>query len=415
MISPISVSPANAGDKVRIQHIAKGLAQHHNVTFVSPIDDVSNPKEKKQKTYRETIIKKETSEGLFDVPVPIRPSTRIQQIRSLCARWPYHTALRYRPKITQRVRQLMDENEYDLVYCHLLQTLPYVTNATIPIVLDQQNVDRLYWQRQTANYSTRSAHYWLSRLNHMKTIRFETQILPQLSAIVSVSAEERAETCLYADGKVPYLFVAPNGVDASHYKLGRKDRPQDKFVLGFLGSLALASNQRAVFRLVEQILPAVQQQLPYISISTLIIGRNPPQNLLNFAARHPEKQITVTGEVEDVLPYLHQVDIMALPLQSGAGTKLRVLEAMAAGVCVVGSPIALAGFDDFVDGKHVLLANNNDDFVAAVCMLANNVDLRYAMRHQAHDLVVERYNWDRITSQLANDLSGMYRNIKLKE
>ena len=119
----------------------------------------------------------------------------------------------------------------------------------------------------------------------------------------------------------------------------------------------------------------------------------------------------MTGTVADVLPYLHQMDLLVLPLQSGGGTKLRVLEAMAAGVPIIGSSFALMGLDGAQADRHYLRADQPEHFVAHICQAARNPAGCSQLILQARRLVEAHYGWRAITDQLAADLNQLYYNI----
>ena len=409
MISPIPIFPTNVGDRVRIWQLAKGLARYFEVTLLLPTDE--------QTKNWHSLATGHDIPNLSIVPVQSKPPNPLKRLRSLLSPSPYHVALRYRKALAQKVKELSQKHTYDLIYCHQIYTLPYlVADSSIPAILDQHNVDRIYWQRQVHAHQNSPILKWIMRRNLEKTIRFETKMLPLVSGIVSVSEVDRLETrralcadsLLFKEGtKPPHFFVAPNGADIKHYRfreaLGTgvsKERDSSQLVLGFLGSMDLKLNQDAALTLIQEIYPAVQQQLPDKEVSVLIIGCHPPRQLLDLAR---PGHITVTGTVPDILPYLHQVDILALPLQSGAGSKLRVLEAMSAGVCVVGSRLALVGLDVTTSTR---LANNHDEFVQTICQLAQNPNIRHQMALEARQLVTKQYSWEHTTSQLAQKIKN---------
>lgn len=413
MISPIPIFPTNVGDRVRIWQLAKGLATYFELTLLLPTDE--------QTKNWHSLVTGHDIPNLSILPVESRPHHALKRLRSLLSSWPYHVALRYREALAQSVKELVSKHTYHLIYCHQIYTLPYlVAGSSIPAILDQHNVDRMYWQRQVDAHQNSPILKWIIRRNLEKTIRFEMNMLPLVSGIVSVSEADRLETRQYADSllsskgaKRPHFFVAPNGADIEHYRfrepLGTsagRESDSSQLVLGFLGSMDLKLNQDAALTLIQEIYPAVQQQLPDKEVSVLIIGRNPPRQLLDLAR---QGHITVTGTVPDILPYLHQVDILVLPLQSGAGSKLRVLEAMSAGVCVVGSPLALVGAGLTTSTR---LANNHEEFVHAICQLAQNPKSRHKMVLEARQLVTERYSWEHITSQLAQKIKITYCSKK---
>lgn len=423
MLAPLPLFPVNAGDRVRIWQIAQGLARHFEVTLVAPYDgqaptwgeSVYVAASEHRSLHGQPIDHRlphscttQSSSRLHLVPTATPAHTRVRQLQSLFGQQPYHVALRYHKQTHQTIEALLALNDYNLLYCHFLYTLPYVGKSTLPILLDQHNADRIYWQRKL-DTQPRAWRQWVMRHNLKKTIAFEEQMAPTLDGIVSVSEQDRRFMQEHAAPTVPHFFVAPNGVDPEHYQINQADcSPRPRLTLGFLGSMELALNQAAVMTLLDDIYPAVRRQLPHRQVTVLVIGRQPPRWLVNWAQQHQDPNVTVTGDVADTLPYLHQVDLLVLPLQSGAGTKLRVLEAMAAGVCVLGTPLILDGLDKVIPGQHALIAHNSQALVEGICQLADNPTLRQQITRQARLVVEEHYSWQKITTQLAYEIDTVY-------
>ncbi|MEZ4726570.1 MAG: glycosyltransferase [Caldilineaceae bacterium] len=303
MISPVPIVPPNTGGKVRIWQIANGLARHHHVTLVAPVYIGAKGGVGTKHGLNDENFSADSD--LLYLPCHCAPPTVVKRLHSFCSRWPYHTALRYRQELGKSVQQALQTNRYDLIYCHFIQTLPYVDQSDLPIIVDQQNVDRIYWHRQCQNQERNLFQRWLAKHNLRKTVRYETSRLPQISSIVSVSECDRRATKEYADGVTAHFLVAPNGVDLAQYRPSNKKRKTNQLVLGFFGSMDLKSNQDAAFQLISQILPIVQQRLQEVEVSVLLIGRNPPQHLRQVAQSNPERRISLTGTVTDVLPHLH--------------------------------------------------------------------------------------------------------------
>ncbi len=400
MISPVPISPANVGDRVRIKYLALGMAQHHQVTLVAPVYEGEANKEKGR-----------LQTGKIAAYYPIRmeaPSFR-NKVMALFSKLPFHTKLRHSSVIDRQVKSLLKEEQFDLIYCHLLQTLPYVVPLkAIPILLDQQNVDGEYWERQTKQYSN-AILTWIAKRNWKKTVQFEQDMLPHLAGIVSVSEADKRATQAYAQKEVPHFFTAKNGVDIMAFPLKKKNKNSSKLVLGFFGSMDLKYNEDGALALIENILPLVQQRLPELVCSAMIIGRNPSQKLKEVSQKSAF-DITVTGTVDEVIPYLHQLTILVLPLSSGAGTKLRIAESMAVGVPIVGSPLAIIGFEQFVETNQLLLAENTAEFVNQICQLAISPERQRTLIKANRTLAEQEYSWSGITSKLSTDVAQLLKS-----
>lgn len=395
MISPVDLFPANNGALVRIAQLFRGLSRFHDTTLVYPVPETENQQ-----------VLTDLPKGYS--PVRVKLPSQLHRLVAVASQWPYHVRYYYLMKLAESVEYLLSREDFSLVYCHFIYTLPYLEKAEQPIVLDQHNVDREYWYRKVTYYRFNRdfGRLVFAYANYLKTIRFENTWLGRIQGLVSVSKRDSDTSRLFVTNSTTKFIVAPNGVDIQQYsarQIPLKGK-EDSLVLGFFGSLDLELNQDAALELCRDILPVVQERLPYLRVSALIVGRNPPSKLIHFAESNPWSKITITGTVEDVLPYLQQIDILVLPLRSGAGTKLRVLEAMASEVCIVGSDLAFGGMDDIEFGKHAYQANTTEEFIEAICSLAPNPALTQMTAGRARELVINRYNWDSITRALSNDL-----------
>jgi len=397
MIAPFPIFPINVGDRVRIWQIANGIARYIPVTLVVPYEIGST----------ETAVLPGNC-GTLRLTlerVGIPPINHLRRVRSLLSACPYHVALHYRAQIQQAVNQLLATEHFTHIYCHFIYSLPYTYQHNYPVILDQHNVFTLYFHRQLMMHKGNKWRTWILQRNLNKVIQFENNLPSNLVGVVSVSEAERVITQAYANRSIP-VWSVPNGADTEQYSYQERD-PLDRFVLGFLGSMELELNERGALVLLKEIYPAVQAHLPDRKVEAMIIGRNPSPRLIAWPQEHREQHVTVTGTVPDTLPYLHQLDALVLPLQSGGGTKLRVLEAMAAGVCIVGNRFAFMGLDEAVPDTHICVAEDATAFVEVLCDLAENPTRRNRIAQDARQLVEQHYSWNQITTDLAHTLQDL--------
>jgi glycosyltransferase involved in cell wall biosynthesis len=159
------------------------------------------------------------------------------------------------------------------------------------------------------------------------------------------------------------------------------------------------ANVDAVRWFVREIWPAVAQKYP--DLEFIIVGRNPTFEVRQLASH----RIKVTGTVEDVRPYYASALGLVAPLRVGSGTRLKILEAMSAEVPVVSTRLGAEGIDVQND-VHLLLADSEAEFSAAIDTIATSVPTRSRLTGAARDLVVSRYDW----SAAANELYRIHRD-----
>jgi glycosyltransferase involved in cell wall biosynthesis len=125
-----------------------------------------------------------------------------------------------------------------------------------------------------------------------------------------------------------------------------------------------------------------------------MVGRAPQAELL---AAHDGRECIVTGKVDEVLPYYREALAAIVPLRSGGGTRLKIVEALAAGTPVVSTSVGCEGLD-VVDGRTILIADSPQAFAAAIERLLEDPALAAALSRDGRRLVEERYDWPLIAA-----------------
>ena len=395
MISPVCPFPTDTGDRVRINSIFTELSKYHEVALIFP---GSNNR------LGETIVN-DPKYSIFTTKGQNYKYS--QKIKSLFHKYPYHYVLWYSAEMQESINELLLINNYDMILCNYLYTVPYVKNSNIPIVVDLQNIDHIYWNRKT-NYYRDNKEYLksiISRRNLAKIKIFEREMFNRVDGIITVSSQDAKEIKKSINNDSKIIITTPNGVDTETYRLKSSLKPSEDLIIGFLGSLNLDLNIDAAFTLCKEILPKVQQRLKKKNVSALLVGKNPPKSLIKYAENHSERKINLTGTVTNVSEYIKQIDILVLPLKSGSGTKLRVFEALSCGVNIVGSRMAFDGIEGLIANIHIMIADNPDEFVEKICFLANDVNKQKEMTLKGRELIESIYSWESICRELSDSLT----------
>ena len=115
----------------------------------------------------------------------------------------------------------------------------------------------------------------------------------------------------------------------------------------------------------------------------------------------------MTGWVEDIRPYVEMSKVFVVPLKSGSGTRLKILDAMAMGIPVVSTSIGAEGLD-VKHGENILLADFPDEFCSAILKLLRDNEFSRLVIHKASELVRQKYAWKSVWGHLLNE----YREVK---
>ncbi len=198
-------------------------------------------------------------------------------------------------------------------------------------------------------------------------------------AVLVCSELERDILSSYVDRA--RIHVMPNTVAVPD---GDPGVPPPARAVGFLGSYRYAPNEAAAVELMRHVMPAVRaaggpRQL-------MLIGRGPTQRMLQLA--EADREVTVTGEVPQVEVPLREAGLLLVPVRSGAGTRVKILEAAAAGIPVISTSTGIEGLNLRPD-RDVLIAETATEFADAVVRLQADPTLRIGLVTSAREVVRE--------------------------
>ncbi len=303
---------------------------------------------------------------------------------------PYAAAVHESQPYRQAVREHAAGRRVDLWQ---FEWTPYVTTTRgLPgaRVLTAHNVDALVWQR----YHEAEQHplkRWYIRHQWRKFQGYERRLFAEVDQVVAVSAEDAA---LVRDQLgVAHVQVVDNGVDQAYFAQVSGDRDPQRIL--FLGSLDWRANLDALEIMLERIFPRVLAEVPAARLC--VVGRNPPAALVRRL--NAIDGVQLYADVPDVRPYLGGCGVMAVPLRMGGGSRLKILEALAAGLPVVSTRIGAEGLH-LRPGQDLAVVEGVDAMAAALVEAIRRPGPIRAMADSGRRLVRERYDWDVLADKL---------------
>ena len=154
----------------------------------------------------------------------------------------------------------------------------------------------------------------------------------------------------------------------------------------------------------RDIFPKILAKDPTCQLS--IVGNAPPSEIKALGSL---PNVTVTGFVPDIRPYLAAASVVIVPLLSGSGTRLKILEAMAMGKAVVSTTVGAEGIK-YVEEQNIIIADNAETFAARALELLANFKRRLEMGENARKLAEEKYSW----KSAAKELDSVYSYVGTK-
>ncbi|HYF35672.1 MAG TPA: glycosyltransferase family 4 protein [Prosthecobacter sp.] len=323
-----------------------------------------------------------------NLPAFVWPLTR----NLLASRRPF-VIDRYRSSaLRARVEEADQSGMYDLIVCDGLAAATafegWSSKRRTPAVLFQHNVEAVIWERLAKVHRNILARLYFAK--HAARMRDEEPRLCRLfDGIITLSDEDASyHRTRYGLSNVLGSVPAGGSVDARGVPEAVREPPAFPKI-AFLGSMDWLPNQDAVLWFVRDVLPKIHMSLPGATL--LIIGRNPPPFLEQLAATH--RGVELTGTVADVTEHLRRCSLMVVPLRAGSGTRIKILEAMAAGVPVVSTTVGAEGLP-LHSHQDLLLADDADGIASAVLRVLTETPLRVAMAENGQRRVGEDFSWE---------------------
>jgi glycosyltransferase involved in cell wall biosynthesis len=249
----------------------------------------------------------------------------------------------------------------------------------VPAVVDDACVYHVSYRR-SAHVAPTALARARGLLRAWRLRRFETALARRAAAVVSVQEQEAALVRAMAPGTP--VVIAPNGVDSDAVR----PTPPGKAAV-FVGLLSYAPNRDAMTWFARDVLPHLGPDGPEV----LVAGRDPGPELQALAT--PASRLRLLGFVPDLAPLYARAGVFLNPMRGGGGTRLKMLEAMAAGKAVVSTTIGAEGLA-LTPGRDVVVADGAREFAAAVRALLADPAEAARLGRAARALVEMRYRWE---------------------
>lgn len=377
-LSQLLPLPLDAGPKTRAYFVLRHLAEAgHDVTLVCFVR--ASDKEADIRALGRVCRAVET--------IPLRRS-RVRDIRdgmkSLFSDAPFLIVRDEAPAMSGLIRRLLDERSWDAVHADQLWMAPYaVANAGAPLrVLDQHNAVFKVPERLATNVRNPLAKALLRR-EARKLARFERETVERFDRVVWVTEEDRAAFPPHA-GSARNDAVIPIAVDPVASQPILRQRP---FRVTFLGGIHWPPNAEAVRWFAGTVWPIVEAAVPDAVFT--VIGKGSPGRLRGGS------RIDVTGYVQNLEPYLADTAAFVVPLLTGAGMRVKILDAWCWQLPVVSTSIGAEGLRA-VHGDNVLIGDQPDAFADHVIRVLRDGREASRIARNGRVTVEALYDWRKV-------------------
>jgi glycosyltransferase involved in cell wall biosynthesis len=260
----------------------------------------------------------------------------------------------------------------------------------VPVICDWHNIESELMRRYAETTPSLPRRLYAHRTASLIE-KAEARLLISCEAHTVCSAREQATLAPAAQGRP--VEVIGNGVDVEAFTRQPSSAPRTRIL--YVGSMDYHANIDAVTWFAREVWPLflAAGHAPDNSKFT-IVGRSPSPEVEALASLD---RIEVTGTVPEVAPFYDQARAVVVPLRVGGGTRLKILEAMAAGVPVISTTLGAEGLDATA-GTHYLRADTPQEFLEALAALTH--ERAASIASAARTLVEQQYDWPAIGNRL---------------
>jgi glycosyltransferase involved in cell wall biosynthesis len=391
-VSPRFLFPMDQGGAIRTSNILRGMKGGvFDITLASPAPA----------NYARYTSDIETTCDHF-LWWPELPPSRTRRIVALASHLPVAAAAERSDAGRAVVRQALADRPDVVVadFPHADVLMPPQIDAAS--VMFTHNIEAEIFERQLK----RASGIWRLVLagQMRKMARLERKCLSRYTTVIAVSDRDGASLAeRYQLGRVATIST---GVDVDFYSFNSPETAPDPGMTGgtlvFVATMSWAPNIDSVNFLLDEVFPLLLRVRPHIR--AVIIGRNPPA-AIGEKIRKRRLDVTLTGFVSDIRPYVAQANVYVIPLFVGSGTRIKAYEAMAMGRPVVSTTIGMEGLD-VTDGENFLRADDAVEFARCVLMLLQDSSMCTRIAGAARGLMEDRFSWHRVARQFETICNG---------
>lgn len=398
-ITTVLPDPPDSGGKIVTSQLVRGLANRgHEITLFALASEA--PK-------RPTPISSSSSSSLGELAevhlfgLDFQRASPFQMTRHLFLRRPYVISKYWHEEAWRAIRRLLEDRSFDVVHLDHLHTVPYGIRARrefrIPIALTAHNVETVLWEQlgRIERDPVKRAYF---RRQAKRMRAYESSVLPHLDAIAVLSAADAGRMKeLQPEARV---IVLPPAADLEFEYDRPLEAPEEPASVAFVGAMDWLPNIDGAIWFSHRVWPQVRAAVKGAKL--YLVGRNPLRSVRRLA----DRDVIVTGWVEDVREFVARAQVVVAPLRVGSGVRIKILNALAMGKAVVSTPIGAEGLD-VIDGEHLWLADSEESFTPKVIGLLSDPVRRGRLGEAGRRLIRERYRGDHTVERL----EGVYRQL----
>lgn len=287
--------------------------------------------------------------------------------------------------------RLLTNNQYDVVHIDGIPPANYLPvireHSRAKVSMRAHNVEYIIWKRIAENENN-PIKKWYLQLQSERLAAFERKAWQQCDLVMAISRED--EITILNDVPDAKTAIVPAGMDIPRQPLNTNFNPLDLF---FIGAMDWMPNIQGMEWFIEKVLPVLQTEFPEIKIT--VAGKKMPASFMALKSDN----LQPVGEVPDAKTFMLQHGIMIVPIISGSGIRIKILEGMALGKTILATTMAAEGLD-LCNGENILIADTPEQFAAQIRQCLTDASLAKKIGTNAHCFAYGHYRNNAIFEKL---------------
>jgi glycosyltransferase involved in cell wall biosynthesis len=348
--------------------------------------------------FSKTYLEKTRFESIYIDTTP----HKIEALKTLFTGKSYQISRFYHKNMVNKLTQILKCETFDIIHIESIYMAPYIPlirkYSKAKILMRLHNIEHQIWERLSENEHN-PVMKLAYKVNAHQLRRVERKILQEVDGYMSISEPDYQ----YFNNTMPNVpgIVIPFGINVDNYDMEDDDYiATDHPSLFHLGSMNWSPNVEGIEWFLDEVWPEILVAHPDLTFT--LAGHDIPENIRN----RQDKNVTVVGAVPDANEFMMDHDIMVVPLLSGSGIRIKIVEAMALGRVVITTSIGAEGLD-VQDGKHLFIANTPEEFVSVVNKCVSMPDICSIISENAQHYISVNHN----NAVIAQRIIDFYQKI----
>jgi len=292
----------------------------------------------------------------------------------------------------EKIIEKLKANQFDIVHLEGLFVAPYIPiirkHSKAKITIRTHNVEHLIWDRLIENEKSAVKKKYLS-IQNTRLKKLELQILKEADGIVTITNYDKK---LFEQlGIKTKAVVSPTGIVLDRYAINRSITKTNSVF--HLASMDWMPNTEAVDWFLEKVWAKNLKNESNLQFT--LAGRFMPDAYL----KQSEGNLKVIGSIDDNIQFYNEHEIMMVPLQSGSGMRIKIIEGMAMGKVIVSTSIGAEGIP-VTHNENIIIADTPEDFANAIKNLSSDQELKTKIGNNARKFIEDNFENTKLISEL---------------